>query len=105
MPELKPYGNQVATRLKIDTPVYDELKKLADAHSMTPSLMVEHLLAFYNLQYLDIMITKIRQAHEQGLSPIQIAQLSVLYTLLDYIDEYIGLSGLPKRLPGVDEIV
>ncbi len=91
-PELSSHRNQSGSkRVPLTTHTYSALKKLSEEQCMTLEFTIESLIGFYNLQYFDLLIEKIRDKYNNGLSPIDIAHLSVLYTLLQSIDQRIGL--------------
>ncbi len=83
--------NQVPNDVQLKGATYEALSTICEKHQLTHDAAVELLIHFYQLRMFDLLIEKIRAAYNSGLSATQINQLSVLYSLLAYIDQRIGL--------------
>jgi hypothetical protein len=59
---------------------------------MDANAYVNYLLRFNDLELLDALIVRLKVCMQKGPSVIQIAQLSVLYTYMQYLDERLRLS-------------
>ena len=61
-----------------------EITKQAEKHAMTKGEYVEYLVHFHDLQFVDLIVTKIREKHfSVSLTPAQKAGLLILK---DYIE-------------------
>jgi hypothetical protein len=69
-----------------------EVQNLCQHKAMNPDNLINHLIRFYDMEYLDEITHRIKLLYNSGLNPVQIAQLSVLYSLLQSIDHRIDLS-------------
>jgi len=88
----KTNGRYEYDRLALTSPTFTALKQLSETHGLTQDLAVQLLIEFYTMQRLDLVIHQIRAMYDRGLTPFEINQLSVLYTLLQAIDDRIGLT-------------
>jgi hypothetical protein len=79
-------------RLLVSDPVKIAIDEFAEQHGLSHDLAVRQLVDFYYMRHFDLLIRNIRRMQERGLSPMEINQLSVLYTLLQHIDERVGLT-------------
>lgn len=68
------------------------LDALMDRMSLPCNALIEELIDFYELKRLDILIKRIKDKYEQGLTALDIVHLSILYTLLQEIDRKVNLS-------------
>jgi hypothetical protein len=78
-------------RLLVSDPVKEAIDSFAAEHGLSHDLAVRQLIDFYYLRHFDLLIQNIRRMQARGLSPLEINQLSVLYTLLKHIDDRVGL--------------
>lgn len=79
-------------RITISAPTYVALKELSETHCLTHDLAIDLLIEFYTMRRLDLVIRQIRIMYDRGLTVLEVNQLSVLYTLLQAIDDRIGLA-------------
>lgn len=79
-------------RVYLSRPTLVELQNLCQHKVMNPDTLINHLIRFYDMEYLDEVTHRIKLLYNSGLNPIQIAQLSVLYSLLQSIDRRIDLT-------------
>ena len=80
------------SRICLSRPTLVEIQNLCQHKVMNPDVLINHLIRFYDMEYLDEITHRIKLLYNSGLNPIQIAQLSVLYSLLQSIDHRINLS-------------
>lgn len=82
---------RVTQPVQLSEEVMEELNKIEALHG-TGSIdnTIAELIDFYHLNYFQMLIVKIRHLYENGIDPIRLAELSVLYTLLQRIDDQIG---------------
>lgn len=78
-------------RILLTPPVHDAVSKLAEQHALNHSGVVRQLIDFYCLRDIPSLINQIQTMYKRGLNPIEINQLSALYTLLQHIDDRVGL--------------
>ena len=81
-----------SSRINISRPTLLEIQNLCQHKAMNPDTLINHLIRFYDMEYLDEITHRVKLLYNGGLNPVQIAQLSVLYSLLQSIDNRINLS-------------
>jgi hypothetical protein len=69
-----PYG--------INQAISEEAKRIG----ATKGDMIRILWEFYCLDHLDVLVRRIRENYVKGFSPVEVANLSVLYSFLSYIN-------------------
>lgn len=72
--------------LRIPDYLDEEIKKEAKRIGASKIDMTRILWEFYNFEHLDILVKRVKERYLQGFSSEEIAHLSVLYSLLSYIN-------------------
>lgn len=72
--------------LRIPVGLHEDIQAEAKRIGATNIDMTRILWEFYNFEHLDIFIRRLRERYLEGLSSEEIAHLSVLYSLLGYIN-------------------
>lgn len=78
--------------IEVTERVKQRLSKLKQRHKVTYSVALDQLLNFWEMRYFDILIERVKFKYDKGLNAKELTQLSILYTLLQYIDDRIGLA-------------
>jgi len=72
--------------IKVPSHIDKEIKKEAKRIGATKVDMARILWEFYNFEHLDILVKRVKEKYLLGLTSEEIAHLSVLYSLLSYIN-------------------
>jgi hypothetical protein len=70
--------------------IKEKIDKEAEKHGANQSDMIRILWEFYELDTLDLFVSRLRDYYHYGLNAEQIAALSVLYSFLSYINNKSG---------------
>lgn len=79
-------------KVRVNEETHRALNTLSENHGLTHDGAIRQLIEFYYMQHLDLLTRHIRMMYDRGLTSIEINQLSVLYTLLQHIDDRVGLT-------------
>lgn len=71
----------------INAQISEEAKRLGTNRSDVLAILWE----YYNFEYPDLLVRRIKDRYLQGLTPTEIAGLSVLYSFLGYINDRTGM--------------
>lgn len=78
------------TAIRAPLPIKEKIDQEADKHGANQSDMIRILWEFYELDTLDLFVSRLRDRYHHGLNAEQIAALSVLYSFLSYINDKSG---------------
>ena len=76
---------------RIPAPIKEKIEEESSRIGATQSDMVRILWELYDLEDIDLFITRLRKKYYQGLNAEQIAALSVLYSFLSHINSKTGM--------------
>jgi len=71
--------------------VYDQICREAKRLGTSNMDMATILWEFYSMEHFDLFIRRIRERYMQGLTALEIAHLSVLFTMLQDINDQTGM--------------
>lgn len=77
--------------IRVTREVYEQLRQDAAARGMTMPAFIEYLYAFYQLRYIDDLISRYKKIVQLGLDLTQIAQTDVLASYLSTVIRRLGL--------------
>lgn len=85
-----PKKNNASLRVYVSPPVYAALSDLGKLRKIPIDLIIQQLIEFYSLKHLDVFTDQLNLKYEQEIfTPIELAQLATLYTLLNRINQHI----------------
>lgn len=85
-------------RLDASEEVSEAIRAEAHRQGMSVKAFTALLWEFYSLERLDLLIRRLRQRYEQGLSQTEITQYSVLFSFLQSINRKYGTFNIPENL-------
>lgn len=72
--------------VKVPAYINRQINEEADRLGTSRADVVSILWEFYNFEYPDLLVKRVKERYLQGLAPKEAAGLSVLYSLLSYIN-------------------